>query len=173
MKIKVFTMIKDFEKILRPCPLRYFCLFSTFFTFSMTSAVRTGILWADSAWSINFFIISFSVVPVVLNEQSIPRSLQVNDTMFNPYCISRRVIERKWNMLVHVSKSSSNTRPYMIPILHFSGLIFIRLFRLGHWTWYLFEPSILSGVYQENLTNTLPHILSWTQVDNSFWYGYW
>ena len=47
--------------------------------------MRTGILWADSAWSINFFIISLSVVPVVSNEQSMPRSLHVNDTMFNPY----------------------------------------------------------------------------------------
>ena len=47
----------------------------------MTSAVSKSILCADSAWSINFLIISLSVVPVASNEQSIPRSLHMHNAM--------------------------------------------------------------------------------------------
>ena len=64
-----------------------YTFFIAFFTLKITSAVRTGILWTDSAWLINFLMISPSVVPVVSNVHRIPISLQVNERMSNPYLI--------------------------------------------------------------------------------------
>lgn len=130
--------------LIRLWPFLHPCFFIAFFTFSITSAGRTGILWADFAWSINFFNISLSVVPVISNEQSIPRSLHVIDTMSNPFA-SRRGNYR------HAMKSSCACfkKPHRtmnqswFPRLHVSGLILSRLFRLCHWTWCLSETSML------------------------------
>jgi hypothetical protein len=52
-----------------------------FLTRKMISGGKTFILCADSACSINCLMISGEVVPVISKEQSIPRSLHVNETI--------------------------------------------------------------------------------------------
>ena len=118
-------------------------LFIAFFTFNRISAVRKGILWADFACSMNIFIISLSVDPVVSNEQSIPRSLHVNDTMFTPYRISRCEWSAWHEIFRYTFQNTSCTiYPSYFPRLHVSLLIFNRLFRLDPWTWCLSKSII-------------------------------
>ncbi len=65
----------------KKCRTGYFFIAS--WTLNIISAGNTCILWADSAWSINFFIISLLVVPCASKGQSIPISLHIIEGTVN------------------------------------------------------------------------------------------
>ena len=51
------------------------------------------------------------------------------------------IIDNTGNLHVYVSKRPHTMYQSWFPLLHFYVLIFMRLFRLGHWTWCISEPS--------------------------------